>query len=308
MKSSLWAGTDVGYKTPVVSTQENRLRFDPIARRAPFRWSNGARLAVWVIPNIEYFAIDKPGTSIRHNPVPLKPDIPNHSWREYGPRVGVWRLMECMEKLGVPGTVALNAAVCDHYPAILEETRRLGWEHMGHGWTNSEQLPGMAEDDERKLLARVRDRMKAFFGAAPRGWLAPALNETWATPDLLKEEGYEYTCDWVHDDQPTWLQTRAGPLMTMPYSIEVNDLPVFLARHQTPEDFRRIICAHAEQLVADGESHARVMAIALHPFIIGAPHRIAALAESLNHLKKLGVWFARAGDIADDFIKLGGKP
>lgn len=276
-------------------------------RRPPLRWSNGARLAVWVIPNIEYFAIDKGGTSIRANPAPLKPDIPNHTWREYGPRVGVWRLIECMEKLGVPGTVALNAAVCDEYPEIVEETRRLGWEHMGHGWTNAEQLPGMEEAEERKLLARVRDRMRAFFGVAPRGWLSPALNETWATPDLLKEEGYEYTCDWVHDDQPTWLQTRAGPLMTMPYSIEVNDLPVFLARHQTPEDFRRLICAHAEQLVAESETHARVMAIALHPMIIGTPHRIAALAEALRHLKSLGVWFARGGDIADDFNKLRRK-
>lgn len=291
-----------------MSTRENRLRFEPIARRPAFRWSNGARVAAWVIPNIEYFPIDKPGTSIRHNAVPLQPDIPNHSWREYGPRVGVWRLMECMEKLGVPGTVALNAAVCDEYPEILEETRRLGWEHMGHGWTNAEQLPGLAEPDERRLLARVRDRMRAFFGTAPRGWLSPALNETWATPDLLKEEGYEYLCDWVHDDQPTWLATRAGPLMTMPYTLELNDLPLFLARHQTPEDFRRLICAHAEQLVQDGERHARVMAIALHPFLIGTPNRIGALAEALAHLKSLGVWFATAGEIADDFHKLGSKP
>jgi allantoinase len=289
-----------------MSTAQDRLRYDPIAERRRFRWSNGARLAVWVIPNIEYFAIDKPGTSIRSNPAPLKPDIPNHSWREYGPRVGVWRLMDLMEKLRVPGSVALNAAVCDQYPAILEATRKLDWEHMGHGWTNSEHLPGMAEEDERKLLRRVRERMKAYFGVAPRGWLSPALNETWATPDLLKEEGYEYTCDWVHDDQPTWLDTRAGRLMTMPYSLELNDLPVFLARHQTPEDFRRIICAQADQLLEDGETHARVMAIALHPFIIGTPHRIGALAEALRYLKKRGVWFAKAGEIADDFIKLGG--
>lgn len=293
-----------------MSTRENqdRLRFEPIARRRPFRWSNGARVAVWVIPNIEYFPMDRPGTSIRQNPVALQPDIPNHSWREYGPRVGVWRLMECMEKLGVPGTVALNAAVCDAYPEILEETRRLGWEHMGHGWTNAEQLPGMAEADERRLIARVRDRMKAFFGTAPRGWLSPALNETWATPDLLKEEGYEYTCDWVHDDQPSWLATRAGPLLAMPYSLELNDLPVFLARHQTPEDFCRLIRAHADQLALDSERHARVMAIALHPFLIGTPNRIGALAEALGHLRRLGVWFAKAGEIADDFHKLGSKP
>jgi peptidoglycan/xylan/chitin deacetylase (PgdA/CDA1 family) len=206
------------------------------------------------------------------------------------------------------GSVALNAAVCDEYPAILEAARALRWEFMGHGWTNAEQLPGMPEEDERKLLARVRDRMKAFFGAAPRGWLSPALNETWATPDLLKEEGYEYTCDWVHDDQPTWLKTRSGPLMTMPYSLEVNDLPVFVGRHQTPEDFCRIIRAQFDQLYEDGETRARVMAIALHPFVIGTPHRVRALADALRYLQgRSGVWFATAGEIADDFLKLGSK-
>jgi peptidoglycan/xylan/chitin deacetylase (PgdA/CDA1 family) len=286
------------------SPPPERLAFDPIARRKPFRWSNGARVAIWVIPNIEYFPITLPGTSIRHNPVPLKPDIPNHSWREYGPRVGVWRMMDCMARFGVPGTVALNAAVCDHYPAILEAARELKWEFMGHGWTNAEMLPGMAEDDERMLLARVRDRMQAFFGVAPRGWLSPALNETWATPDLLKETGYQYTCDWVHDDQPTWLQTRSGPLMTMPYSLELNDLPVFIGRQQTPEDFYRIICAQFDQLYEDGDKHARVMAIALHPFVIGTPHRARALADAFRYLQgRDEVWFATAGEIADDFIR-----
>ena len=139
---------------------------------------------------------------------------------------------------------------------------------------------------------------------APRGWLSPALNENWATPDLLKEEGYEYTCDWVHDDQPTWLSTRAGPLMTLPYSLEVNDLPAFLARHASPEDFCRTICAQFDQLYEEGESQARVMAIALHPFVIGTPYRIRALADALRHIQNHSrVWFARGGEIADDFIK-----
>jgi allantoinase len=282
----------------------DRLAYDPIVKRKPFRWSNGARVAVWVIPNIEYFPITMPGTGIRPTPTPLKPDIANHSWREYGPRVGVWRMMECMERFGVRGTVALNAAVCDHYPAILEAARELRWDFMGHGWTNAEMLPGLAEEDERALLQRVSDRMQAFFGKTPRGWLSPALNETWATPDLLKETGYQYTCDWVHDDQPTWLATRGGPLLTMPYSLELNDLPVFLARHQTPEDFRRMICAHFDQLYEDGEQHARVMAIALHPFLIGTPLRVRALADALRYLQgRSEVWFATGDEIADDFIQ-----
>jgi len=286
------------------TSQIERLSFNGISKRSRVRWSNGARVAIWVIPNIEYFHITGSGASIRSNPAPLRPDIPNHSWREYGPRVGVWRLMEVMNRFQIPGTVALNAAVCDHYPEILEEARGLQWEFMGHGWTNSETLTGLSENDERALIRRVRDRMKAYFGLAPRGWLSPALNETWATPDLLKEEGYEYTCDWVHDDQPTWLTTRAGPLMTMPYTLEVNDLPAFIGRHESSEDFRRMICAQFDQLYEDGESQARVMAIALHPFVIGTPHRIGALVDAFRYMQgRSAVWFARAGEIADDFIK-----
>ncbi len=284
--------------------QIDRLRFDPISKRPRLRWTNGARVAVWVIPNIEYFHITAQGASIRQNLVPMKPDIPNHSWREYGPRVGVWRLMELMERFGVPGTVALNAAVCDHYPEILDEARRQDWEFMGHGWTNAESMSGLTEDEERALIRRVRNRMTEYFGVAPRGWLSPALNENWATPDLLKEEGYSYTCDWVHDDQPTWLATRAGPLMTMPYSLELNDLPAFLARHISPEDFCSMICEQFDQLYEDGEEQARVMAIALHPFVIGTPHRIRALAKAFRYLQsRSGVWFARGGEIADDFAR-----
>lgn len=284
--------------------QANRLAYNPIAKRSRWKWSNGARVAVWVIPNIEYFSITMPGTDISPRPAPLEPDIPNHTWREYGPRVGVWRLMELMERFKVRGTVALNAAVCDHYPDILNHARDLNWEFMGHGWTNAQRLPGLSEQDERALIRRVRDRIQAFFGAAPRGWLSPALVGNWATPDLLKEEGYAYTCDWVHDDQPTWLDTRAGRLMSLPYSIEINDLPVFLARHLTPEDFNRMIRAQFDQLYEEGEGHARVMAIALHPFAIGVPHRIRAFADALRYLQgRNEIWFATGSEIAEDFIK-----
>jgi allantoinase len=291
--------------------QTDRLKYEPIVRRARWKWSNGARLAVWVIPNIEYFPITSPGTNLSPRATPLKPDIPNHTWREYGPRVGVWRLMELLDKLKVRGTVALNAAVCDRYPDCLEAAKDLGWEFMGHGWTNSEQLPGLSEDDERRLLARVRDRMEAFFGAPPRGWLSPALLENWATPDLLKEEGYGYTCNWIHDEQPTWLATRAGPLMTMPYPLEVNDLPAFITRHLSTEDFARMIRAQFDELYEDSKATARVMGIALHPMVIGAPHRIGALREGLKHmLGKDEVWFATGREIADDFIRqtAGKKP
>ncbi len=284
--------------------QTDRLAYDPISKRAPWRWSNGARVALWVVPNIEYFHITMGGTDLSPRPAPLKPDIPNHTWREYGARVGVWRMMEIMDRFQVRGTVALNAAVCDHYPEILNQARSLKWEFMGHGWTNSQRMPGLSEEDERALIRKVRDRMQAFFGVAPRGWLSPALCSNWATPDLLKEEGYGYICDWIHDEQPTWLETRAGKLMTMPYSLEINDLPVFLARHLTPDEFARMIKTQFDQLYEDGARHARVMGISLHPFLIGTPYRSRALAEGLRHIMgRDEVWFATGSEIAEDFVK-----
>jgi peptidoglycan/xylan/chitin deacetylase (PgdA/CDA1 family) len=275
--------------------QIERLAFNSISKRPRLRWSNGARVAVWVIPNIEYFHITGHGASIRQNPVPMKPDIPNHSWREYGPRVGVWRLMELMDRFRVPGTVALNAAVCDHYPEILEEARRLEWEFMGHGWTNAESLTGLSEDGERALIRRVRDRMKAYFGVAPRGWLSPALNENWATPDLLKEEGYAYTCD-----QPALARHDHA----LPAGI--NDPPAFLARHASPEDFCRRSARSSTSSrgrrkpgLRDGDRAAPVARARR-----AAPHQAPRMP--LWYLQDAVASGLQAGEIADDF-RLSGR-
>jgi hypothetical protein len=186
---------------PRVPAAHGRYDYSPIIDRPVLRWPNGARVALWVIPNIEHFLFNLPSTSLA-SIGPLNPDIRNYSWRDYGVRVGIWRMMEIMERFGVKGTVALNADVCHEYPRIIEEGNKLGWEWMGHGITNSIIINAQAEREERALIKQAVTRIAESVGKAPRGWLGPALSETVNTLDILGENGIEYVGDWVNDDQP----------------------------------------------------------------------------------------------------------
>lgn len=259
--------------------------YQAIIDRPPVAWPNGARVAVWVIPNIEHFHIEI------GNPAP---DIRNHSRRDYGNRVGVWRVMEVLAKHGVRGTVALNAEVGRFYPRIMEEAVRLEWELMGHGLTNSVPLTGLAKDKEKAVIAEVREVIEQW-GQKMRGWLGPGLGETWHTLDLLREYGVEYVCDWVNDDLPYRMNNG---LYSIPYSIELNDMPLFNTPSIAIDEFERRIRETFDVLYAEGERCGRVMAIALHPFLIGVPHRIRALDRALAYIASYGqVWFATGAEI-----------
>ncbi len=256
-----------------------------IVDRAPVVWPNGARVAVWVIPNIEHFHIEIGKDA---------PDIRNHSRRDYGNRVGIWRIMEVLAKHGVRGTVALNAEVGRFYPRILEETTRLQWELMGHGLTNSVLLSGLGRDRETAVIAEAREGI-AQWGQTMRGWLGPGLCETWNTLDLLREHGVEYVCDWVNDDLPYRMNNG---LYSIPYSIELNDMPLFNMPSISIEDFQRRICDSFDVLYEESERNGRVMAIALHPFLIGVPHRIRYLDRALSYVASHDkVWFATGSEI-----------
>ena len=200
----------------------NRFDYSPIIKREPIRWPNGARVAVWVIPNIEHYEFDIPGIGMQ--PFNIVPDVINYAWRDYGPRVGIWRLMEALGQYGMRGTVALNSAVCDHYPIIIEEAKKRNWEFMGHGITNSRLLNGLSEEEERKVIRETIQTITKAVGKAPEGWLGPALAETFITPDLLAEEGIRYLCDWCNDDQPYPMKVKKGKLISVPYSVEINDI------------------------------------------------------------------------------------
>ena len=252
-------------------------------------WPNGARVAVWVVPNIEHFRLELG---------PSAPDVRNYSRRDYGNRVGIWRLMEVMEANGVRGTVALNGEVVRHYPRIMQECARLNWELMGHGMTNSIVLTGLARETEAAVIAETRKAIEDC-GQTMRGWLGPGLTETFATLDLLRENGVEYVCDWVNDDLPYRMNNG---LYAIPYSIELNDMPLFNMPSIDIDDFYRRICETIDVLYEESAHNGRVMGIALHPFLIGVPHRIRYLDRALKYIAAHGkVWFATGHEIIDAY-------
>jgi allantoinase len=291
-------------QAPVPPQEQDRYAYSAIVDRKPLRWPDGARVAVWVIPNIEHFLFDRPSTSVSAVTASLVPDVLNYSWRDYGVRVGIWRMMDIMEKHGVRGTVALNSDVCRHYPRIIEAGKQLGWEWMGHGNNNSTLINRQSEDEERQLIKSVIDTIKTSTSRQPRGWLSPALSESHRTLDILAENGIQYVGNWVNDEQPYPMRVKNGSMLSMPYSIELNDIPVFLEQGQAPERFGQMICDQFDVLYEDGAKTGRVMSICLHPFLIGHPHRSKYFYQALAHIKsRQEVWVTTGGEINDWYRK-----
>ena len=259
--------------------------FRAIADAPKITWPNGARVAVWVIPNVEHFHLEIGSPA---------PDVRNFSRRDYGNRVGLWRLMDVLTKHKIRGTVALNAEIGIHYPRIMQAMIDLDWELMGHGLTNSKIMSGLEIDAERKLILATRKGIEDW-GRKMHGWLGPGLTETFNTPDLLKECGVEYVADWVNDDLPYRFNNG---LYSIPYSIELNDMPLFNNPSISIDDFKRRICDSFDVLYAEGATNGRVLGIALHPFLIGAAHRIKYLDEALQYIAGHDkVWFATGDEI-----------
>jgi allantoinase len=282
-----------------VPTEHGRFEYSAIIDRPPLRWPKGARVAVWVIPNIEHFLFDRPATRLE-SALHVNPDVLNYSWRDYGVRVGIWRMMAVMERFGVKGTVALNSDVCKHYPRIIEEGKKLGWEWMGHGSTNSILINSQSAAEERALIKDVVGTITQSVGSAPRGWLSPALSETVRTLDLLAENGIDYVGNWVNDEQPYPMRVKKGSMISIPYSAEINDIPALLGLHQSPERFGQMICDQFDVLYEDGARTGRVMSICLHPFLIGHPHRSKYFAKALAHItSRHEVWLATGSEIVD---------
>ncbi|WP_048646939.1 polysaccharide deacetylase family protein [Nitratireductor soli] len=280
--------------------EHNRFEFSAITDRPKLEWPEGARVALWVIPNVEHFLFDRPSSSIIQSTTGFVPDVLNYAWRDYGVRVGIWRMMEIMERYGVKGTVALNSDVCAHYPSIIEAGNSLDWEWMGHGRNNSSVITGIPEIEERKIVQEAVSTITQATGIAPRGWLSPALTETHQTPDILAENGIRYLADWTNDDQPYEMRVRSGTMLAMPYSVEMNDYTAFLEQGLSGKDFGDAICDQFDQLYADGASTGRVMSLCLHPFLIGQPHRAKHFARALKYITSHdGVWLAKGGEIAD---------
>lgn len=276
--------------------------YTPINRRPKLSWPDGNRIAVWVIPNIEIFPLNEPvpgGTG-------MAPDVINWAPRDYGARVGIFRMMEVMERHGVPGTVALNAEVCDDYPQIIEDAMALGWEFMGHNQSNSRYLHLVEPEEGRRVVLDTFDRIEQATGTRPRGWLSSGLQESWHTLDNLVEAGATYVADWINDDQPYLMDVGGKRLVSIPYSGEINDLPQILRMGRTAEEFETMIRRQFDTLYRESAESGRVMAICLHPFVIGVPHRIGALDSALEYIcGHDGVWLATGSEIIDHYLDSG---
>ena len=277
--------------------------YSPITRRPPLKWPNGAHVALWVIPNIEFFALDEKVPAAAGGSGGKLPDVPSWAVRDYGNRVGVFRLMEVLERYGVRGTVALNSNLCAQHPEIIEEGQKLRWEWMGHNQTNTRRLNEVPEDEPRIIHDALSEIARAT-GAKPVGWLGSGLQETWNTLDLLAENGVEYVCDWVNDDQPYVMSLDGGRrIVSVPYSHDINDKPAFEHMHLTAPEFQDMICRQFDTLYREGAESGRVMAIALHPYITGVPHRIGALDAALAYIcRHEGVWRATGSEICRHFL------
>jgi allantoinase len=229
--------------------------------------------------------------------VTVIPDIANFGWFDYGLRVGFWRLKQVLDRHGIRATVSLNASICLSYPQIVQDSLRSGWEMMGHGFI---QRAINTEPDEREVIRRTIRTIKECTGKAPRGWMGPGLAETFHTPDILAEEGIEYVCDWCNDDQPYTMHVQSGRLVSMPYTVEINDIPIYLIQHhRSPEIFERAR-DHFDTLYREGAESARIMAISTHPYITGVPHRIKYYEMIFEYIRQFaGVVFMTGSDILD---------
>lgn len=278
----------------------------PIDRRPKLEWPNGARIALWVNPNIEFFRLDDvmPGNvnervTKEHARVP---NIRNWSLRDYGNRIGVWRLMKVLSRYGVRATAAINSEVCDHHPEIVEEAMRLRWELMGHGQTNAMRLNEMSGDAERDAIFAALDTIERVSGVRPTGWLGPGLAETWNTLEYLSEAGIRYVSDWINDEQPYTMDVGSPRMVSLPYSVQTNDVPAYFDMKCSVPEFERMLKAQFDTLYNEGAESGRVMAIAVHPFVTGQPHRIGALDAALAHIcSHDGVWLATGKEIVDHY-------
>ena len=274
-----------------------------IFERKPFKWPGNKTLAVWIAPNVEVWHYDSAaGTGVSPNVRNIVPDVINYAWREYGMRVGLWRIADTLDAAGVKATVALNSAVAEAHPKALQEMKKRGWEFMGHGITNSENLAGLNLEKERELIQTVLRTIEQATGQRPRGWLGSGLAETYNTLDILAEEGVIYCGDWNNDDQPYPMKVKKGKMFSIPYCMEINDIPLFIRKGYTGEQYFRSVVDQFDTLYADSAKQPRVMGIPLHPMIIGQPLRIKYLQRALAHIKKHDrVWFATGGEIIDAY-------
>ncbi|WP_100961586.1 polysaccharide deacetylase family protein [Bosea sp. FBZP-16] len=286
-----------------------RFPYSPIVDRPDFTWPGGKRLAVYVALCVEHFAYGS-GLGLPYSPGLQHPNTYNWAWREYGNRVGGWRLIELFDEYRLPLSVLLNTECYAHCPELVAAHRRRGDEIVAHGRTNSEHQNGMEIEAERRLIAEATQAIASHEGAAPSGWMSPGAHPSASTEDLLAEAGYAYTMDWPMDDQPVWLNTKGGPLLAMPYPHEVNDVPMVVLHDGTAQAFADMAIDNLDEMLVQSEQQALVYGMTIHTFIVGQPFRIRQFRRVLDHLNKHQdrIWFTTAGACARHYASLFPAP
>lgn len=286
---------------PSTRMDQEWFSFSAFPTRRPIKWPNRARVALWIVPAVEYLDVVPPEGWWKPDAFPTGLDVRSWSHRDYGNRVGIWRVMETLDKFGLRGTSAVNSIICERYPDIVEESLKRGWEIMAHGEVNTRVITSqLPPDQERDLIAHSREAIKSLTGKLPAGWLSPQLGESKNTPGLVAEAGFTYIADWCNDDQPYPVHVRSGQLVAVPYSVEVNDLAVIVNQNQTAWQFEQVGKDHFDQLYEESAQTGMVMCIGLHPYCIGQPFRIKYLEGLLSHIMShSGVWAATGSEIAD---------
>lgn len=291
----------------MILPHHNRYDYVPLPKRRDYAWPEGKRLAFYIGLNIEHFAF---GAGLSHSLSTPLPGLDHRAftWCDYGNRVGVWRIFDMLDQLGLPAGHLTNTAVFDYAPDIVQAIKARGDEIIGHGRTNSERQGLLWEEDELRLLRQIREDILQHTGQDVRGWMSPWMSVSHQTPDLLKEAGYTFLMDWPGDDQPIWMRTRSGKMLSLPYPFELNDSPQILVRHHTAEDFERMIIDQFDEMLEQSEKQPLVCGIALHTMVVGQPYRLRALRRALKHIvehpQRDRVWFTRPGAIYDHIAGL----
>jgi peptidoglycan/xylan/chitin deacetylase (PgdA/CDA1 family) len=282
-----------------------RYDYSAIRDRAVYDWPGGKRLAVYLAINLEHFAFGE-GLGAELAPGGPQPDVLNYAWRDWGNRVGVWRLIHMFDDLGMPTSVLVNSGIYGHCPSVMDAFRARGDEVVAHGRTNAERQGVLDRQAEARLIAETTQTIEAAEGRRPRGWLGPWISESHVTPDLLAEAGYHYLLDWCMDDQPVWMRAGAGRILSVPYPQELNDIPAIVARKDSPAQFADSIVDAFDEMREQSLAAPLVMGIALHPYIIAHPHRLRPLRRALSHIAESrdDIWITTAGAVAEHVAAL----
>lgn len=291
-----------GKKTSVIPAK--RLRYSAIVDRPPLLLPDRARVVVWPVVNVEVWDIGRPMPRQALPPptgATLLPDVPHWGWHEYGMRVGFWRMKAVLDELKIVPSLSVNARVCLDYPRVAKAARDSGWEFMGHSY---DQRPTHTEPDPLGMIRRSIKVIREFTGKRPLGWMGPGLTETLDTPEQLAAAGIKYIADWVIDDEPCTIKTRSGPLVTLPYTMELNDIAMMVVQHHCAKEWETRCMDYFERVYREGRDRAKIMAIAVHPYISGVPHRIKYFEAVLRRLRKQkGVLFWNGAQILDWYLK-----